>query len=246
MLIIPAIDIQEGRCVRLRQGRMDDPTVFSDQPEEMARRWCAQGAERLHVVDLDGALKGKPVNAQGIGRLIRAAPVPVQLGGGIRDLATMRAYFDLGVAYLILGTVAWKHPEIVSEAVAAFSGRILLGIDAREGRVALEGWTEEVARSPLETAQAFDGAGIGGVIYTDIAADGMQTGPNVAATRELAQSLSTPVIASGGIGGIEHVRALLALEEDGVVGMITGRALYEGTLDLASAVALSRECRKRV
>lgn len=236
MIVIPAIDIKAGRCVRLQQGEMSKETVFSDFPEEMAGRWVEKGAERLHLVDLDGAVQGRPVNAAVIERIVKAANVPTELGGGIRDLGTLKAYLDLGITYGILGTVAVKNPDFVREACLTFPGRIILGIDARGNRVATEGWREESALSPVELARQFEGNGLAAVIYTDIHRDGMRTGPNVEATRALARQLNTPVIASGGIADIGHVKKLLEIEKDGVVGMITGRALYDGTLDLGEAI----------
>ena len=241
LIVIPAIDLKGGRCVRLKQGRMSDETVFSDVPEEMAVKWYEKGAERLHIVDLDGAVQGKPVNRDAIRRIVEAIPVPVELGGGIRDLATLEAYFELGVRYLILGTVAYKDPGFAESACKAFPGRIILGIDSRGDRVAVEGWTEEVDLSPVNMARQFEEAGVSAIIYTDIHRDGMQTGPNVAATRALAGAVKTPVIASGGISGILDVSNIKTLSEDGVIGMITGRALYDGSLDLTEAINLCKK-----
>ena len=236
MLIIPAIDIKNGKCVRLRQGRMGDETIFSDQPHEMAKRWFDCGAERLHLVDLDGAVEGKPVNRETIRRIVEAVPIPVELGGGVRDMTTLRAYFDLGLQYVILGTVAHKDPEFAREACRLYPGRIILGIDARNERVAVEGWTEEVNLTPSDLAARFEDEGMAAIIYTDINRDGMRTGCNVEATRDLARKTSIPVIASGGVSGLDDVLAILPLAADGVMGIITGRALYDGSLDLASAI----------
>lgn len=236
MLVIPAIDIKEGRCVRLRQGKMSEETIFSDHPEEMASKWFNAGARRLHLVDLDGAVQGRPVNMRVIRRIVEAVPIPVQLGGGVRDMATMAAYFELGIQYLILGTVACKHPEFVIDACKAFPGQIILGIDAKDGRVALEGWTENVPLSPVELAGKFEKENLAAIIYTDIRRDGMRSGCNVEATKYLAQSVDVPVIASGGIAGLADVLEILPLAEHGVVGMITGRALYDGSLDLSEAI----------
>lgn len=241
LIVIPAIDLKGGRCVRLKQGRMSDETVFSDVPEEMAVKWYEKGAERLHIVDLDGAVQGRPVNRDAIKRIVEAIPVPVELGGGIRDLATLEAYFDLGVHYLILGTVACKDPDFAERACKAFPGKIILGIDARGDRVAVEGWTEEVDLTPVNMARQFEEAGVSAIIYTDIHRDGMQTGPNVEATRALARAVKTPVIASGGISGISDVSNIRTLSEDGVIGMITGRALYDGSLDLTEAINLCKK-----
>ena len=236
MIVIPAIDIKGGRCVRLKQGRMRDETVFSDVPEEMAVRWFEKGAERLHIVDLDGAVQGRPVNRDVIKRIVHAVPISVELGGGIRDMAALEAYFSLGLHYLILGTVAYKDPEFAKSACNAFPGKIILGIDARDDRVAVEGWTKEVDLTPVNMARQFEGTGISAIIYTDIHRDGMRSGPNVEATRLLARAVKTPVIASGGISGISDVKDIVHLSEDGVIGMITGRALYDGSLDLAEAI----------
>ncbi len=236
MIIIPAIDLKDGRCVRLKQGQLSDETIFSNTPEDMAVRWFEQGAKRLHLVDLDGAFQGKPINKTAIEKIIRAVPVPIQLGGGIRDMDTIKAYFDLGLHYLILGTVAHKDPKLVEEACDKFPGQILLGIDAKDDRVALEGWTEEIVLTPVELAKRFEGVSMTAVIYTDIHRDGMKTGPNVDATRALATAIQIPVIASGGISTISDVFEVSTLSENGVMGMITGRALYDGSLDLVEAI----------
>jgi phosphoribosylformimino-5-aminoimidazole carboxamide ribotide isomerase len=236
LIIIPAIDLKDGRCVRLKQGRLSDETIFSNTPEDMAVRWFEEGAKRLHLVDLDGAFQGKPINKTAIEKIIRAVPVPIQLGGGIRDMDTIKAYFDLGLHYLILGTVAHKDPKLVEEACDKFPGQILLGIDAKDDRVALEGWTEEIVLTPVELAKRFEGVSMTAVIYTDIHRDGMKTGPNVDATRALATAIQIPVIASGGISTISDVFEVSTLSENGVMGMITGRALYDGSLDLVEAI----------
>jgi len=237
LLVIPAIDLKEGRCVRLRQGRMTDETVFSDVPEEMAVKWFNQGAERLHVVDLDGATTGKPVNETAIRRIVQSVPMPVQLGGGIRDMAGLEAYLNLGIRYAILGTVVCKDQDFVMDACRRYPGRIILGIDARENRVAVEGWAEEVDVAPLDLARRFEDLPVAALVYTDIHRDGMRTGPNVSATGALARAIRIPVIASGGISGLSDVLDLLPLEREGVMGMITGRALYDGSLDLKAAIA---------
>jgi phosphoribosylformimino-5-aminoimidazole carboxamide ribotide isomerase len=236
VLIIPAIDIKNGKCVRLKQGRMSDETVFSDKPEEMAKKWFECGAERLHLVDLDGAISGKPVNRKTIRRIVDAIPIPVELGGGIRDMPTLRAYFDLGLQYVILGTVAHKNPDFVREACRAYPNQIILGIDARNNRIAVEGWTEEIDLTPAALAEKFEDDGLAAIIYTDINRDGMRTGCNVEATGALARKTSIPVIASGGISEMDDVLKILPLAADGVVGLITGRALYDGSLDLAEAI----------
>jgi len=242
MLIIPAIDLKGGRCVRLRQGRMREETVFSAVPEEMALKWFEFGAERLHLVDLDGAVEGRPVNKAVIKRILDAIPIPVELGGGIRDMTTLTAYFDLGLHYLILGTVAHKDPPFVRKAANTYPGRIILGIDARENRVAVEGWTQETSLTPVDVAKQYQNEPLAAIIYTDIQRDGMRSGCNINATRALAKSVDLPVIASGGISDLRDVLNIVPLEADGVMGMITGRALYDGSLDLKQAI---RACKPR-
>lgn len=241
MLVIPAIDLKGGRCVRLRQGRMDDETVFSDEPHLMALHWWRSGARRLHVVDLDGAVGGEPANGDAIKRIVDSIPVPVQLGGGIRNFSALETYFDLGVRFAILGTAVHQDPAFVTEACRRYPGRIILGIDAKGRKVAVEGWTRELEVSPADLARRFEGAGAAALVYTDILKDGMQSGPNIEATRSLAAAVNIPVIASGGICDLADVRALAELKRDGVIGMITGRALYEGTLDLAQALAAAEK-----
>lgn len=240
MLIIPAIDIKNGKCVRLKQGRMSDETIFSDKPEEMAKKWFECGAKRLHLVDLDGAVSGQPVNQKTIRRIVEAIPIPVELGGGVRDMATLRAYFGLGLQYVILGTVAHKNPDFVKEACRLYPGRIILGIDARNNRIAVEGWTEEINLTPESLAKRFENDGLAAIIYTDINRDGMRTGCNVEATGALAKTTNIPVIASGGISEMDDVLRILPLAADGVMGLITGRALYDGSLDLAAAIKACR------
>lgn len=215
-------------------------TVYSDHPEAVAKAWCDAGAERIHLVDLNGAVEGRPVNQTAIEKILKAVSVPVQLGGGIRDLKTIEAYLALGIQQVILGTIAYKDPGLVEQACHTYPERIILGIDAKQNQVAVEGWTEETHLTPVEMAKKFESAGIFSVIYTDILRDGMQSGPNVKATGELAKAIDIPVIASGGISGIKDVTEVLTLEKDGVTGMITGRALYEGTLDLGEAIRLSK------
>jgi phosphoribosylformimino-5-aminoimidazole carboxamide ribotide isomerase len=243
LVVIPAIDIKEGRCVRLKQGRMTDETVFSEVPEEMAVKWFKLGAERLHIIDLDGAAQGRPVNNLTIKRIVDSVPIPIELGGGVRDMDSMETYFDIGIHYVIVGTVAYKDPEFVMRACERFPGRIILGIDARNERVAVEGWTEEIDSRPVEMAEKFKASGVSSIIYTDIHRDGMRTGPNVDSTRDLARAIQIPVIASGGISGISDVIEILKLSEDGVIGMITGMALYDGSLDLSEAIEVCREQR---
>jgi phosphoribosylformimino-5-aminoimidazole carboxamide ribotide isomerase len=241
MIVIPAVDIKAGRCVRLKQGRMSEETVYSDDPVQMAVTWCAKGAERIHLVDLDGAVGGKRVNAEVIRTIARSVPVPVELGGGIRSLASIEFYLEAGVEWVILGTAAFKDPNLVEEACRRFPGRVMLAIDARGGRVAVEGWTEDTDRSAIDVARPFDNRGIAAVIYTDIQRDGMSVGPNLGATGDLAGALQTPVIASGGISGLDDIRKVMTLSGRGVAGVITGRALYERTLDLEQAIRVSKE-----
>jgi len=236
MMVIPAIDLKGGKCVRLKQGLMSRETIYSDSPGEMAAAWCEQGAERLHLVDLDGAVGGKPVNRDAIRDILKSVPIPVELGGGIRNMAAVEAYFDLGVTWVILGTAAIKDPGLVEKACAVYPGRIILAIDARNNLVAVEGWTESTTLSAQALAHDFEGMGVSAIVYTDIERDGMSAGPNLRATAEFARGVKTPVIASGGISGIEDVLKIKGLAGSGVIGMITGRALYEGKLNLREAV----------
>jgi phosphoribosylformimino-5-aminoimidazole carboxamide ribotide isomerase len=215
---------------------MEDETVFSNEPEKMAMRWYREGAERLHVVDLNGAVMGSPVNKQAIKRIVDAVPIPVQLGGGIRDLSVLKAYMDLGISYAIIGTAACRDPVFVEEACRLYPGRIILGVDARSGRISVQGWTEDIPLSPLELIRRFTSLPIFAVVYTDISKDGMRTGPNIEATAALAREISLPVIASGGISGISDVLALARLSDKGIMGAITGRAIYDGALDFKKAV----------
>jgi len=234
MLLIPAIDLKDGRCVRLRQGRMDDETVFSDDPVEVAGRWVKAGAKRLHLVDLNGAFAGAPVNGEAIRAIAAAFPdLPIQVGGGIRDEQTIGAYLEAGVHWCIIGTQAVKEPALVARACEAFPGHIIVGLDAKEGRVAINGWAE-VTEYPVEAlSKRFENDGVAAIVYTDIGRDGMLTGPNIEATRALADAITIPVIASGGITHLDDLRALAAVAEPGIIGAITGRAIYEGTLDFA-------------
>ena len=241
MIVIPAVDIKGGQCVRLKQGRMSEETVYSHDPVQAAVTWCSKGAERIHLVDLDGAVGGKRVNGELIREIARSVPVPVELGGGIRNLASVEFYLEAGVEWVILGTVAYKDPNLVKEACRKFPGHVMLAIDARGGRVAVEGWTEDTERSAVEVARVFDSQEIAAVVYTDIHRDGMSLGPNLRATGELARALKTPVIASGGISGLEDIRKVMRLSSQGVVGVITGRALYEGTLDLKEAIRVCKD-----
>lgn len=232
MLLIPAIDLKDGRCVRLRQGRMEDETVFSDDPVDMAARWVEAGARRLHLVDLNGAFAGEPVNGKAIRAIAAAYPgMPIQVGGGIRDERTMAAYLDAGVAYCIIGTQAVREPAFVARACRAFPGHVMVGLDARDGQVAIQGWAEVTEHRVEDLARRFEDDGVSAIIYTDIGRDGMLGGPNIAATRALAEAIRIPVIASGGISDLDDLRALAAIAASGVSGAITGRAIYEGTLD---------------
>ena len=236
MLIIPAIDLKDGQCVRLRQGRMDDATVFGSDPLAIAARWVAAGARRLHLVDLDGAFAGAPVNGAAVRAIARAFPeLPVQIGGGIRTRDSAARYLDMGVRWLIVGTQAVRQPDFVPALCAEFPGRVIVGIDAREGRVAIEGWAEASELRAIDLARRFAAAGVSSIVYTDIARDGMLSGVNVGATRELALEGGIPVIASGGVATLADVQALAAHATSGIIGAITGRAIYEGTLDLAEA-----------
>jgi phosphoribosylformimino-5-aminoimidazole carboxamide ribotide isomerase len=239
MLIIPAVDIKEGRCVRLLQGREDSETVFSDDPSAMAARWEEEGAELVHVVDLDGAFRKRPQNVEAVKRILDRIHIPIQLGGGIRNMETISTFLELGVARVILGTEAMKNPSLVEQACKTFPGKIMVGIDARNGMVAIEGWTETTEKRAVEMAKSFEGLELAGIIFTDIHKDGMQTGPNINETQRMAESVSTPIIASGGVGDINDIKALLRLEPRGVMGIITGRALYDGSLDLKQALEVA-------
>lgn len=237
MLLIPALDLKGGKCVRLRQGRMDETTVFSDDPVAMAGQWVRAGARRLHIVDLDGAMAGRPVNGGIIREIARAFPdVSFQVGGGIRDEATVESYLGLGVDFVIIGTAAVREPDFVAAMAAGLPGRIIVGLDARDGRVAIEGWAELSSHEATDLARRFEQGGVSEIIYTDIRRDGMLTGVNIEATVALARAVSVPIIASGGIADMDDIRALCDVAEDGVAGAILGRSIYEGTLDFAEAL----------
>lgn len=240
MLVIPAIDLKDGKCVRLRQGRMEDDTVFSDDPLAVAERWVQAGARRLHIVDLNGAFAGKPVNAAIIREIVSAYPdLPVQVGGGIRDDDTIQSYLDAGVRYVILGTKAINTPHFVGDVCREFPGHIIVGLDAKNGKVAIDGWSKLSHHDVIDIAQRFEKDGVEAIIYTDISRDGMMGGVNLEATVTLARAVSIPIIASGGISSLEDIKALCAVSDEGITGVITGRALYEGTLDLAAAQKLA-------
>lgn len=241
MIIIPAIDLKDGHCVRLKQGEMGDATVFSDDPAAMAERWLEQGAQRLHVVDLNGAAMGKPKNLPAIRAILKAidGAIPVELGGGIRDMDTIEAYLDDGITWIILGTAAVKNPGLLHEACDAFPGHIIVGLDAKDGKVAVDGWSKLTGHDVIDLAKRFQDYGVESVIYTDIGRDGMLTGVNIDATVKLARELTVPVIASGGINDLNDVKALCQVEDEGIIGAITGRAIYEGKLDLAAAQTLA-------
>jgi len=238
MLFIPAIDLKGGRCVRLLQGRMDRATIFSDDPAAQAAAWMEAGAPYLHLVDLDGAIEGMPRNLEAVGAILSSVTIPVELGGGIRDLGRIETLLSLGLDRVILGTVAARDPELVREACRAFPGRIAVGIDAKDGRVAVSGWVEVTDLEAVELARRLEDAGVSAFIYTDISRDGMMQGHNIDATRDFAEATTVGVIASGGIASLADVRAILPLAASGVVGMISGRALYDGVLDLGEAVKL--------
>lgn len=241
MIVIPAIDLKGGRCVRLRQGRMEDDTVYGEDPASVARRWAQLGATRVHLVDLDGAFAGRPENLEAVRAVRRAVDVELELGGGIRDQATAERLLAEGLDYVILGTAALEEPALVGRLASAHPGRVLVGIDARDGYVAVRGWAEVTRTLAVDLARALADQGAAGFVFTDIERDGMQTGVNREATAEFARRAGAPVIASGGVSDLGDIERLLPLEKDGVVGVITGRALYEGTLDLAEALGLTRK-----
>ncbi len=236
MLIIPAIDLKDGHCVRLKQGLMEESTVFSEDPGAMARHWVDQGGKRLHLVDLNGAFAGKPVNEAAIKSIVAACK-----GGGIRDLETIERYLDNGIDYIIIGTAAVKTPGFLHEACYAFPGQIMVGLDAKDGKVAIDGWSKLTGHDVIDLAKKFEDYGVNAIVYTDIGRDGMLTGVNIEATVALAQALTIPVIASGGVTNLDDVRNLCAVASEGIIGAITGRAIYEGTIDFAAAQKLADE-----
>ncbi len=239
MIIIPAVDIRQGKCVRLLQGRADAETVFSDDPAAMALKWADAGARLIHVIDLDGAFSQSPQNLDEIKAIIDRVDVPIQVGGGIREMDTIRLYLDLGVSKVIIGTEAIRNPALVERAAREFPGAVVVAIDALNGKVAIEGWTEATKVTAIDLARRFEDCGVAGINFTDIQRDGMQTGPNIEQTRRLAQSVTIPVVASGGVSTLKDIEDLLPLQADGIAGIITGKALYSGTLDLKAAIALA-------
>jgi phosphoribosylformimino-5-aminoimidazole carboxamide ribotide isomerase len=243
MLLIPAIDLKDGKCVRLRQGDLSDVTVFSEDPVAMARHWVAQGARRLHLVDLNGARSGRPVNETVIRRIVTAVgeDVPVQLGGGIRDLDTIERYIDDGIAYVVIGTAAVKSPGFLQDACSAFGGHVIVSLDARDGKVATDGWSKLTGHDVIDLAKKFEDYGVEAILYTDIGRDGMMTGVNIEATVELARAVKIPVIASGGVSGMADIERLCAVEPDGVEAAILGRSLYEGAIDFKAAQSRADE-----
>ena len=240
MIIIPAIDIKDGKCVRLFQGRMDTETVFSDDPAAMAKRWENEGAELIHVIDLDGAVEKGPRNIDSIKEIVKNVSAPIQVGGGIRNENTIKRFLDLGVKRVIIGTEAIQNPDLVKDACKAFPEQIIVGIDARNGFVAIDGWTKTTKVEAVHLAKQFEDCGVAAINFTDIHRDGMQTGPNLDETRRLAEAVSIPVIASGGVATVEDIKNLLPLRKVGVVGVITGRALYDGSLSLKKAIHISK------
>ncbi|MBP1699354.1 MAG: 1-(5-phosphoribosyl)-5-[(5-phosphoribosylamino)methylideneamino] imidazole-4-carboxamide isomerase, partial [Deltaproteobacteria bacterium] len=245
LIIIPAVDLKEGRCVRLSQGRMDQESVYSEHPVEMAKHWESKGAERLHIVDLNGAVTGKPIHRSLIKQITQSLRIPVEVGGGIREIATIEDYLSSGVRWVILGTAAFQNRSLVEEACRQFPERVILGIDAREGKVAIQGWNEVVSLEAVALAEQFEGAGLSAIIFTDIERDGMSTGLNFESTRRLSASTSIPVIASGGVSRIEDIEHLLEWESEGVIGVIVGRALYTEQLDLEEAIKLAKKAEGR-
>ncbi|HIX61808.1 MAG TPA: 1-(5-phosphoribosyl)-5-[(5-phosphoribosylamino)methylideneamino]imidazole-4-carboxamide isomerase [Candidatus Halomonas stercoripullorum] len=242
MLVIPAIDLKDGKCVRLKQGRMEDATTYGDDPVAMAARWVEAGTRRLHLVDLNGAFEGKPINGEAVTAIAKRWPeLPIQIGGGIRSAETIEHYLAAGVSYVILGTKAVKEPNFVGEMCRAFPGHIIVGLDARDGFVATDGWAEVSQVKAVELAKRFADDGVSSIVYTDIARDGMMNGVNIASTAELAREGGLPVIASGGVTNLDDLRQLVAAQEPGIIGAITGRAIYEGTLDVAQAQQLCDE-----
>ena len=244
MIVIPAVDLKDGRCVRLSQGRMDQESVYSDHPVEMARRWESEGAERLHVVDLNGAMSGRPIHRPLVKEISQAVRIPIEVGGGIRDMTAIEDYLSSGIAWVVLGTAAFQNPALIGQACHRFPERVILGIDAKGGKVAIRGWNEMVSLAAMDLLKQYEGMGLSAVIFTDIERDGMRTGVNIQSTKSLARSTSIPVIASGGVSRIEDVEHLLELEQDGVIGVIVGRALYTGSVKLEEAIRTTKSTLK--
>ncbi|MGZ5179678.1 MAG: 1-(5-phosphoribosyl)-5-[(5-phosphoribosylamino)methylideneamino]imidazole-4-carboxamide isomerase [Ramlibacter sp.] len=246
MLLIPAIDLKDGHCVRLKQGDMEQATVFGEDPAAMAATWLSKGARRLHLVDLNGAFAGKPQNFAAVRAILKAVgdDIPVQLGGGIRDLDTIEKYIDAGLRYVIIGTAAVKNPGFLKDACSAFGGHIIVGLDAKDGKVATDGWSKLTGHEVVDLARKFEDWGVESIVYTDIGRDGMLTGINVDATVKLAQALTIPVIASGGLAGLPDIEKLCAVEDEGIEGVICGRAIYSGDLDFVQAQAKADELAK--
>lgn len=240
MIVIPAIDLKNGVCVRLEQGLMDRDTVFNDNPAAQALDWQNQGAELLHIVDLDGAFAGEPKNRAAIEAIVKAISIPAQLGGGIRDMETIEAYLSMGLSRVIIGTAAQRNPELVREACAKFPGKIVVGIDAKSGMVAVQGWAEVTGITAADLARKFEDCGVAAIIYTDISRDGMLQGPNLEATKALAEAVNIPIIASGGVSTLKDIENLMAIESSGVTGVITGKAVYTGSIKLAEAIAVTK------
>jgi len=245
LIVIPAVDLKEGRCVRLSQGRMDQESVYSEHPLEMAHHWESRGAERLHVVDLNGAATGKPIHRSLIKEIAQSLRIPIEVGGGIRDIATMEDYLSSGVRWIVLGTTAFQNRPLVEEACRRFPGRVIVGIDARGGRVAIRGWNDEVSLNALDLAKQFEEKGVSAIVFTDIERDGMGTGLNLDSTRRLSRATSIPVIASGGVSRIEDIEHLLEIESQGIIGVIVGRALYTGQIDLEEALRIAKKAESR-
>ncbi len=242
MLVIPAIDLKGGKCVRLRQGNLDDETIYSESPIDMAEQWVKAGARRLHLVDLDGAVAGKPMNTEVIHQIAERFPdIPIQVGGGIRDEDTVQSYLDAGVQYVIIGTKAINAPHFVEDLCLEFPGHIIVGLDAKNGKVAIDGWSKLSHHDVIDMAQKFEHCGVEAIIFTDISRDGMMTGLNLDSTVELARAIKIPVIASGGVTNIDDIKSLSQFNDDGISGVITGRAIYEGSLDFAAAQKLADE-----
>jgi len=245
VIVIPAVDLKDGKCVRLSQGRMDQESVYSENPVQMAKHWESKGATRLHVVDLNGAVTGKPFHRSLIEEITKALKIPIEVGGGIRDLEAIENYLSSGVQWIILGTAALSNRRLVEEACRRFPGKVILGIDAKGGRVAIQGWNEIVSVEAIDLAKQFEGAGLSAIIFTDVERDGMGTGLNWEETKALARATSIPVIASGGVSKIEEIERLKKLEPDGIIGVIVGRALYTGKIDLEEAIRLAKKSEVR-